>query len=106
MSYGAAVADIGTPAAGINDMDEVPQVVASYAGYLRTRTRAEPQISVTGFHAEVSAAVREKTLVLAFSYRSGGWSLEGAEIRHGETTTAFGRRELARAVAALLSHAR
>jgi len=85
---------------------EVPQVVASYAGYLRTRTHAEPQISVTGFHAEVSAGVRDKTLVLAFGYRNGGWSLDSAEIRHGEKTTAFGRRELAGAVAALLNHAR
>jgi hypothetical protein len=84
----------------------VPQVVASYAGYLRARTRAEPQISVAGFHAEVSAAVRDKTLVLAFGRRSGGWSLDSAEIRHGQKTTAFSRRDLAQAVAALLSHAR
>ena len=84
----------------------VPQVVASYAGYLHARTGADPQVSVTGFRAEVSAAVRARTLVLAFGCRGGGWSLDSAEIRDGETTTAFGRHELARAVAALLGHAR
>jgi len=82
----------------------VPQVIASYATYLRTKTRAEPQISLSGSRAEISAGVRDRTLVLAFGYRKYEWSLDSAEILHDdEHAMTFGRHELTKAVAALLA---
>lgn len=82
----------------------VPQVVASYATYLHTRTLAEPEISVVGSRAaQVSVSRSDKTLTLTFGRRSREWSLDGADVRHGEQLTRFNRRELARAVAALLA---
>jgi len=81
----------------------VPQVVISYAGYLRASTHAEPEVSVTGDRAKVSVAVRGKTLALAFQLRRREWALDSAELRCGEQARTFGRRELTRAVAALLA---
>jgi hypothetical protein len=83
----------------------VPQVVASYAAYLHASAHAEPQVTVTGGRAEVSVTARGSTLVLAFGVRQRAWALDAAELRCGEQARRFGRRELARAVAALLSHA-
>lgn len=81
----------------------VPQVVASYAAYLKKRTLAAPQATVTGEHAELSVTVGGKTLVLAFECRTREWSMHSAEIRRGELTAAYTRGQLARAVTALLA---
>ncbi len=101
-SMGGAVV-VGQQQAGPGSVVPVPQVVASYAAYLRTRTRAEPQVSVAGDRAQVGVSVRGKTLVLAFQVRRREWSLDGAELRCGEQVAAFGRHELTRAVTALLA---
>ena len=88
----------------IEEAVPVPQVVASYAAYLRTRTQTEPEVSVVGSRAaQVSVGSKDKTLTLTFGRRSREWSLDGADVRHGEQLTRFNRRELARAVAALLA---
>jgi len=82
----------------------VPQVVASYAAYLRTRTQAEPEVSVAASHAaQVSVGRMGTTLTLTFGCRKGEWSLDSAEVRRSEQTSTFKRRELAKAVAALLA---
>src|SRR6266566_3084208 len=74
----------------------VPQVVASYAAYLRTRTQTEPEVSVAGSRtAQVSLSSKDKTLTLTFGCHKGEWSLESAEIRRSEQTTTFKHRELA-----------
>jgi hypothetical protein len=44
----------------------VPQVVASYATYLRARTHTEPEATIAGDHAELAVGTGQKTLVLAF----------------------------------------
>ncbi len=79
----------------------VPPVVASYAAYLRTRTHAEPEITVRGDDAEVSVTAGDKTLTLAFRFTKE-WALRTAALRQGRHTTRFGRGELAEAVGALL----
>lgn len=83
------------------DPAPVPEVIASYAAYLRIRTRAEPQITARAASAEVSVAAGGKTLVLAFRY-SKKWALRSAGLRHGAQTVTFSRGELAEAMAALL----
>jgi hypothetical protein len=85
------------------ESDAVPQVVASYAGYLHASTHAEPRVSVTGNRAQVSVNKRGKTLILAFQLHRREWALNSAEVRCGEQVRNFSRRELARAVAALLT---
>lgn len=79
----------------------VPQVIASYVAYLRTRTRAEPDISIRGDDAEVSVSAGDQTLTLAFRY-SRDWALRSAGLRYGARTTRFSRGELAEAVDALV----
>lgn len=86
-----------------SDGNAVPQVVTTYAGYLRASTHAEPEVSVTGGRAQVSVSRSGRTLVLAFLLRRQEWALDSAELRCGEQARTFGRRELARAVAALLA---
>ncbi len=80
----------------------IPQVVASYAAYLRTRTGTAPEITLSGDHAEASLTIGDRTLVLALSRRSREWSLNSAVIKRAAQTAAFGRGELAAAVATLL----
>jgi hypothetical protein len=58
------VSELGGSA--IEEAVPLPQVVASYATYLHTRTLAEPEISVAGREAQVSVSSREKTLTLTF----------------------------------------
>jgi len=80
----------------------IPQVVASYAAYLRTRTHAEPEITVRSDQAEVAVTAGDKTLVLAFRQRNRGWALHNAGLRLGGHSVTFSRGQLAEAVAALL----
>lgn len=80
----------------------VPQVVASYATYLRTRTGASPATSVTGDHAALTLSIGDRILVLAFECQRREWSLRSAEVRNGDQATAFARGKLAGAVTALL----
>ncbi len=89
--------------AAAGDAVSVPQVVASYAAYVRTRAQAEPDTSVSGDRAQVSVTRNGRTLVLAFGRRKREWILDSAEVRRGEHAAKFGRHELAKAMAALLS---
>ncbi len=90
------------PAADPVDPALVPQVVASYAAYLHTRTHLPPETTVTGNHAQLNVSVGERTLVLAFHLRSREWALRSAELRCGQKIATFTLGELAEAVAALL----
>jgi len=80
---------------------EVPRVIASYAAYLRTRTRAEPEITVRSDQAEISVTADDKTLTLDFRH-TREWALRSAALRHGAHTTRFSRGKLAEALDALL----
>jgi len=90
------------PQAGPVDPDLVPQVIASYAAYLHTRTHLAPETTVTGDHAQLNVSVGDKTLALTFHLRSREWSLRSAELRSSHEIATFTRGELAEAVAALL----
>ena len=57
------MSDLGAPV----DPVWTPQVIANYATYLQTRTRATPEMTITGAHAEVSVSVGAKTLKLTFA---------------------------------------
>lgn len=85
-----------------DDLVPVPQVVATYAAYLRARTHAAPSATVSGDHAEVSLSIGDKALMLAFHCNHREWALRSAEVRRGEQVAAFTRGELTEAVDALL----
>lgn len=84
------------------DDAQLPQVIASYAGYLHARTRTAPETTVAGKQAQISVTASGKTLVLAFRRRQREWSLHSTELRRGEHTTAFARGRVLDAVTALL----
>ena len=86
------------------DSVPVPQVVESYAGYLRAKAHVMPN-TVDGGQAVVNVSIGESALVLIFRCRGEQeWSLRGAEVRRGEQATAFARGDLADVVATLLGH--
>lgn len=57
-----------------------------------------------GNRAELRLGVSEGVLVAVFGCRKKNWSLRSVEVRRGEQATTFTRGELAKAMAALLSH--
>lgn len=79
----------------------LPQVIASYATYLRVRTGITPSATVTDDQAELILDIDDKTLLLAFGYRRQEWSLRSAEVRNREQATTFTCGQLADAVTAL-----
>ncbi len=93
---------VNRPAAVPDDLAPVPQVVATYATYLRARAHAAPSATVSGDQAEVSLSIGDKTLVLAFHCNHREWALRRAEVRRGEQAATFTRGELTEAVGALL----
>lgn len=70
----------------------VPQVVASYAAYLRAKTHATPEVTVTGDQAELTLTVGDKTLRLAFECHRREWSLRRAELHRSEQAATFTRQ--------------
>jgi hypothetical protein len=84
--------------------DPVPQVVAAYAAYLRSRTGLVPEVTVEGEDAHLTLTVEAtaKTFVLTFNGHKKDWLPRSAEIRQGETTIkTYTRGQFADAVAAL-----
>ena len=92
---------VSQPPAEPGEPVPVPQVIASYAAYLRTRTHAERGITIRGDDAEVNVSAGDQTLTLAFRY-CRDWALRTGGLRHGAHTTRFSRGELAEAVDTLL----
>jgi hypothetical protein len=87
---------------GYEPQTPVPHVVASYAAYLNTRTRATPDTAISGDDAQLTVSIGTKILLLAFKYRHTDWYLRSTELRDGDQTTTYARGELAKAVAALM----
>jgi len=82
--------------AGPVDPALVPQVIASYAAYLHTRTHLAPETTVTGENAQLIVSVDDKTLMLALDLRSRAWSLRSAELRRDQDIATFTRRRPSR----------
>jgi len=79
-------------------------MICHYAAYLRAWLHVTPETSVNGNHAELRLNFGKKMFVAVFGCRKKNWSLRHVEIRRGEQTATFTRRELAKAMATLLGH--
>ncbi|HUY49165.1 MAG TPA: hypothetical protein VMV92_26175 [Streptosporangiaceae bacterium] len=81
----------------------VPQVVGSYADYLRAKAHIRPETTVGGGQSVVNVSNGASTLTLLFRcHAEQQWLLRSAEVRRGGQATAFHRGEIAQAVPALL----
>ena len=84
------------------DPGPVPQVVGSYASYLRAKAHIQPETTVDGGQAVMNVSNGASTLTLLFRcHGERQWSLRSAEVRRGEQATAFYRGEITQAVAVL-----